>query len=1607
MASNQNINDNRAQAGLNTDNIISQIQPGYVTDALNAVNSSFDGHGVTYQNEEGSILCVTMPDGYKCIGLKNIIQLGQTWYFLTNPITGYSYIGYVAENTCTFIPVLDDSVPGSDPLDFNIDHPIHKVEVKTTNCSTELYWTDKFNHRRYIDLGNLPWKTGTTNQIDTNKMEVQPLFSIPDITPSSISIGGSLIEGVYQFAIQYADINGNGLTSFYSVTNPVSIFLESKISADYNLQTNYAISVDITNLDTTGLYQYFNLAVIKTINAVTSVDLMGTYFIMGSTYNHVYTGGEQSNANIKLTLEEVLLQNDYYDIAGDLAQVDNKIVWVDLVREEDISYQSIWSQVNVFWATSQMPTGQKIGYHNGVECAEVKGYFRDEVYALEGCFLLSNGKETTRCHIPGRLSTPADLVPVFNADSSAVEAITCPPKVLPRWKVYNTASEGVPLPGSAELCTGIKPWQYGTMSYWESEELYPANTAIWGALANQPIRHHKFPDCAVAPIYSDNGAYIYPIGFKIDVQSLYNAIQSSTYLTATQKRSIVGFKIMRSDRAADRSIVAKGMLFNMGHYNKQGTDYFYPNYPFNDVRPDQFISSVPVDDKTGPHANDWLKDFQRNRFTFHSPDTHFYQPSGIQDSLLYLETAESGQCKSHFVPVKDNAGEKLMTKKDLDLALAAGIFSTIGLNFSFSITAGITGGITTSITPTIQPQNFFPAFNTMLDIVNKLIPWYNYGWQYNGVGTYTTSTTIPTDVGEKIRFIQYGGYINSGLQGSFGDVYSINNTGRESSVFVSVSNNLPFTHEQVDINGHNLGIPVDKSRTTANSAFGANVCNSSQPFYRNISSYYGSIKRILPSQYGTIFSYNPIDTGAYGVLYDTAGNVLTDFPIVYGGDCFINRFGLKIKHPFFLKSTVNKPDGFDIDYNQDARSQTNTGNVGYPIWYYSTTNIIVPNLTDINNAVDLFMSNFTAPGIIANLVSGSFWGMITITNLMFVLIKDALLTSIGIKITNLECANYDDFYEKGMAYLYAYGIPYYFCESEVNVDMRQAYNIKEGNFYPNVATDIPDDWLQETNVPIAFDNTYTYNKTYSKQNHETAFTTLRPDWQPNQTCYITYNNRAVWSQMSDMEQTRNNWLVYKPADFYDFPKSFGTLVAMDRLETRAVLIRYTNHSQLYNVQATIETTAINASLGTGALFSGTQAIDLNITNSGYAGSQNKMLLSTEHGHIFVDAIRGQVIVLKGTAVEELSGPKYLNSKWFQNNLPFNIIKVFPTVPTDNNFNGIGLHGVYDDFYKRLIITKIDYLPTEGVKYDGTNFYIEETITGVGPTGEVTCCPEGYQYYPLVNECKFLENLEITVPPIPCVSEMNVTNKKVVFLDNKEYFCNKSWTMSFSFLSNSWISWHSYLPNFYNESPDYFQAGKNSTICTVWDHNNTYNLFNNFFGTDYPYIIEYPFSYKYLDQLLQYVEEYVTILKYEDFDNYYEPDETLYFTQSVVYNKQASTGLMNLVPKDINNMSQYISYPKYNTNSIDILVSKVDHLMSYNMIWNNLKVPNSTQWTNTCSPETGGKELNSSNFEYTNSSFKKYPLRAKDTKVRHILNKENTDFKILSKFVITKTQNMIG
>lgn len=1600
-------NINQPTIGLNTESVQTQINPGQLTYALNAMIEGFDGQSITYQNEQANTECVVFPDGYRVIGVKNVTSIDTVYYWLSDPITGHSMIGYSTLNSCIFNTLLDDRILGSDLMNFNINNPIFKIEVKTTNCSTQLYWTDKLNPRRYIDLNNLPWKESAISGvfvpepglINADKMLIQPNFSVPKLECTAVNIGGLLVEGDYQFAIQYADVLSNGYTSYYSVTNEVRIFLDHKMSVNFNEETSKSITVNISDLDTTGLYEYFNLAVIKTINAITSVELVGTYYITGNTHELTYTGEEHSGANIKLTINDILEQNDYYDLAGDLTQVDNVLVWADLIKEDDISFQKIWNQVPVKWETWRIPYNEAEGYTSGINCANIQGYMRDEVYPLEGCFILANGKQTTRGHIPGRIANPSDLVLATNPEASiGASEDPCNPSLtpIPAWKVYNTGSVDSFVGIVGDSCyKGV--WERGTMSYWESTELYPNNPSVWGSLANQPIRHHKFPDSSITHIHDQNpsaigtDAYntfehaIFPIGINIDINALWYAIQSSTDLTQVQKNQIVGFKIMRGDIINNKAIVAKGMFYNVGEYTKNASTYYYPNYPLNDLNPDPFISKVPVDDRTGDHISDRLDIFHNDRFTFHSPDTSFFRPTGIQGSFVKIETAEYGNCKGHFVPVLNNAGQKLRTVKDLEIALAGAVASIVGIEGDFHTTVGTAAGVTVGVSPSFHAENFFPAFNNVLDIIDKLIPYVNYGWQYNCVGFYGNYSAA-NPIGNRIRAINYGGYINPGLQGTFGDTFPINNTFRESSVYVSLSGGFAPTQS--------IGVPADDSRVIASQL---NLCGQSTPFYRNTSSYYGSIKRYLPGQWGEIFSYKPIDTAFYSTFFDTNGVAITNTDTIFGGDIFINRFALKRKHSFFLKSSVGRPDGTDIDYNQDTTSNTNTGNVGYPIWYYSTSNI---PLNVSNGALNGAVVNFTNTlnNWILNLLTAGIATLVMAMILLVTLITDGILTHLGIKLTNLECSDFSGLHETGQSYLYAYGIPFYFVESEVNVDMRQSTNIREGNFYPQVSSDIPDDWLQETNVPIAYDNIYTYNKTYSKENKETYFATLRLDWTPNNPCFTNFNNRAIWSDKSSLEETKNNWLIYRPANTFDFPKGFGKLQNIDNLSNNQILTRFENKTQIYNALTTLNiSTGPAAYVGNTQMFS-TLPIDLSHTDIGNVGTQNSILLKTDFGTVYTDAKRGEVVLLEGTKVDNLESRGM--AKWFYQNLPFQILNYFPNVNTDNNFNGIGLTGAYDAYYSRIILTKKDYIPLDPTMiFDGINFSVTTTFTSNVNTTK-TCCPTGYTYDSETHQCRLIDNIEINTPPIWCTEEVTNTTTTVVQLEDPRYFCDKSWTISYSFTTNSWISWHSYIPDYYISFYSHFQSGKNS-IGSIWDHDYKITNFNQYYGVEKPYVLEYPHAYKEQDEILQNIKDFTTARKYIDYLTFYEPEEILYFNKSIIYNGQQCTGVLNLVPKVSNNLSSYMSYPIFNSASKDIQLVKSDNFFNYNTFWDIVISKSQPIWITGCDMNETDKDLNQSNMNYANNSYKKPQLRAKDCKIRHILDNRN-DVRLISKFLLAPT-----
>jgi hypothetical protein len=1498
--SNISQNYNSANSGLNLDQTSNQIKPGGLTYALNAVVENFDGNSINYQNEPGNELCVSFPDGFSLIGTYFIQEKSKHIFFLTNPNTGDSEIGTMDNNDCNYKPLAKGKC-----LNFNIDHPIHKVVHRITNFSTEIYWTDGFNPRRYLNIDDVPKKINPiintcdplfTDELDCNQLKMQPNFAIPQLNVSEIISGGELISGTYQFAIQYSDAQGNPFTSYYSVTNPTPIADPNFTSVNFNYPVGKSIVLNVDNLDLTGQFNYFNIAVIKTINNIASVELIGTYFIDNIFKRITYTG--QNVTDARLSINDIFEKFPYYEIAQDLTAVQDVLIWDQLTSIDRINYQKIANKIELQWQTYKLPADENYGKEENA--TNLRGYLRDEVYAFEIVFLLRNGKQTDGFHIPGRVARGIDRIMIDESSNNDFIGPAETGTQSPYWKIYNTAT--VIGDADGENIGNATPYKYGDFAYWESTELYPCNESVWGELSNTPIRHHKFPDVNISPhIESKTPTFvsnqfspqmgdvsIFPMGVKIDPFYVQSLIASSD-LTLEQKEEIVGFKIVRGDRGTNKSIIGKGILRNVGSYERQEQTYYYPNYPYNDLQNDVFLSStnnafsqlcksytvtvlkfnkvdengveyleityrdcdtnkdtnkkfielgehkvcsitrpiilgsgvknkrvqtsngpiaygqqfsfvpIPENEKTiafvslsnydvwkvtrssgrglrvqwidpveeietqwidgafGGSQNEFLLQVEvgtvptqvdgkgklsrskrsevrvkdcgdeedqnpfvdedlKYRQIFNSPETSFGQP--FLGNVLKLEAVMYGGGKAHFVEVNNNAKYKLLSKEAQIDALDSSF--TIG-NMSVPDNTAVT----------------FAAYQAYLTIYINGITRKNYAYSYNSIADYNHLTPIQDGLGIKQREIDLKRYLIPVVQsvGEPGGI-NINNYNRETSVYIKTKNDRPAFDFPSNLPELATSGIKENSRNTITTAGNCSTPNKETDI--SVVSYYASMKNIFINQWGQIYSYDKVDTG-YQVIFNSSVPAKT---IVFGGDTFISRFAFKTKVPFFIDNRVGFPDDSDIFYDE-------IGNIAYPRYWHSSRSIL---------------ENYSRESSNVNLIN-----------------------FISYKAHNFDCPNdpsaidsenpgSERTYYDGYFYLFAYGIPYFYCETSYNLDLRQAFNNREGDFWPHVSTGIPDDWVQQSFVPIEQDNSYYYNITFSKQNKENFFSNLPLDWE--RFSQTVYPFRTIYSepQIENADIRVNNWLIYRPASVFDFPQNYGKLTSLDGIQNRAILARFENKTLMYNKLITIDTSNPQAAyVGNDKLFKGSPPIDFAETDLGYVGSQHRMLLKIPQGQITIDAKRGQIFLLGSEGATDLTAFGSGVNAFMRDNLPFEILKQFPTVNVDNHFKGIGLHGIYDNKYNRVIITKLDYFCIDDdVQFDEETqeFYIESFINGI-------------------------------------------SFRTPVELNDLEFFCNKSWTLSFNFNSKSWTSFHSYLPNFYIPENNFFYSGTNG-CCDALD-----------------------------------------------------------------------------------------------------------------------------------------------------------------------------------------------
>ena len=209
--------------------------------------------------------------------------------------------------------------------------------------------------------------------------------------------------------------------------------------------------------------------------------------------------------------------------------------------------------------------------------------------------------------------------------------------------------------------------------------------------------------------------------------------------------------------------------------------------------------------------------------------------------------------------------------------------------------------------------------------------------------------------------------------------------------------------------------------------------------------------------------------------------------------------------------------------------------------------------------------------------------------------------------------------------------------------------------------------------------------------------------------------------------------------------------------------------------------------------------------------------------------------------------------------------------------------------------------------------------------------------------------------------------------------------------------------------DFIDTGFTQSITAcLWRHLTNPEIYNFFYGNIEPYIIEYPFSYTYNDEILQNVKDYTKAYRYwkngVGVFNYNDKVETddRWFNKAIVYNGQQSSGVLELVPKPLHNLNSYGKYPIYNVDSKTITFTKSDNFYQYNTFWGLVKDKTQPLFTTSCQSLSIDKIVNQSNMDYGKRSFKKEPLRAKDLKVRHILD-NRSDAHLVSQFITAPAQ----
>ena len=503
---------------------------------------------------------------------------------------------------------------------------------------------------------------------------------------------------------------------------------------------------------------------------------------------------------------------------------------------------------------------------------------------------------------------------------------------------------------------------------------------------------------------------------------------------------------------------------------------------------------------------------------------------------------------------------------------------------------------------------------------------------------------------------------------------------------------------------------------------------------------------------------------------------------------------------------------------------------------------------------------------------------------------------------------------------------------------------------------------------ITLPEIYFYNKDFSVFNKLNVYFPLFESYDCCSNCLEEFPTRVSYSQQSFQEEASDNYRVFLANNYRDIEAEKGEITNLIR--NKNSLLIHTEESLFalpQNVQERITNDLISF-VGTGDYFSIPPRLIVDDA-LGSAGSIDKWATTkTENGIFFLDQFNGQIFL---TGAKGLVPINTGLRNYFKENLVlflaqqyYNLTNTqFPNKDNHANPNGIGFHSVYDYRHKRIILTKRDYqiLPA----------YTSTFINVASVAGVITGIVDDQLFFDTTTNRFGIGT--------------GVDTYDYVDLSNVTYFENKSWTLSYSFLSQSWISFHSYIPLYMYSRHNNFVSFIDNR---VWKHGIVGN-YQNFYGTRYKHILEYislssPIVTRIFDEvLLQTIAK-----KYDANTKQFIDQRFITFNKAIFHNSTQSTGELTLNVKNYDT-EDYLINQIENVSGDQITIDRnernwtINEIRDYrtdylNSIW-------TENWTEMQIEFPIDKVINSSTISFTKDWYDLQPMRDKYLIIRFIFD----------------------